>query len=124
MRLLLVDDNRLNLELFVDVLEAAGHEVATETDALAGQRRAHGLGREPGGGDAGSHRGAERAGDHHLNGLVLASRVAALPARQLHEPRPEIGPRLVGSVEGKRYMDAEDARQVVSALEMASEKGQ
>ena len=40
MRLLLVDDNRLNLELFVDVLEAAGHEVATETDALAGQRRA------------------------------------------------------------------------------------
>ena len=40
MRLLLVDDNELNLELFSDALASDGHEVVTENDALRGQRRA------------------------------------------------------------------------------------
>jgi CheY-like chemotaxis protein len=40
MRLLLVDDSPVNLELFRDALESVGHEVVTESDALAGQRRA------------------------------------------------------------------------------------
>ncbi len=40
MRLLLVDDNALNLELFSDVLEQDGHEVIAESDPLRGQRRA------------------------------------------------------------------------------------
>ncbi|HEV8534166.1 MAG TPA: response regulator [Candidatus Limnocylindria bacterium] len=40
MRLLLVDDNALNLELFQDVLEAAGHQVVVEADSFRGQRRA------------------------------------------------------------------------------------
>ncbi len=40
MRLLLVDDNELNLELFSDALTTDGHEVVTETDPLRGQRRA------------------------------------------------------------------------------------
>jgi CheY-like chemotaxis protein len=40
MRVLLVDDNGVNLELFQDTLESAGHEVVVETDALDGQRRA------------------------------------------------------------------------------------
>ncbi|MEO8632095.1 MAG: response regulator [Chloroflexota bacterium] len=40
MRLLLIDDNVTNLELFTDVLEGDGHEVVAEGDALRGQRRA------------------------------------------------------------------------------------
>lgn len=40
MRLLLVDDNELNLELFSDALASDGHEVVTESDPLRGQRRA------------------------------------------------------------------------------------
>lgn len=40
MRLLLVDDNRLNVELFVDVLETDGHEVAVERDGVRGRDRA------------------------------------------------------------------------------------
>jgi CheY-like chemotaxis protein len=40
MRLLLVDDNLLNLELFKEVLEGAGHDVVTENDARRGQERA------------------------------------------------------------------------------------
>ena len=40
MRLLLVDDNDVNLELFTDVLAGDGHEVVTENDPLRGQRRA------------------------------------------------------------------------------------
>lgn len=40
MRLLLVDDNELNIELFSDVLASDGHEVVTENDPLRGQRRA------------------------------------------------------------------------------------
>ena len=40
MRLLLVDDNETNLELFGDVLASEGHEVVTETDPLRGQQRA------------------------------------------------------------------------------------
>ena len=40
MRILLVDDNAMNVELFRDVLELDGHDVAVETDGLAAQRRA------------------------------------------------------------------------------------
>ena len=40
MRLLLVDDNEVNLELFSDALASDGHEVVTENDSLRGQRRA------------------------------------------------------------------------------------
>lgn len=40
MRLLLVDDNEVNLELFKDALESDGHTVVVESDGLAGQRRA------------------------------------------------------------------------------------
>ncbi|MDQ2913928.1 MAG: response regulator [Chloroflexota bacterium] len=40
MRLLFVDDNAVNLELFKDALETAGHDVATESDSVLGQARA------------------------------------------------------------------------------------
>jgi CheY-like chemotaxis protein len=40
MRLLLVDDNAINLELFNDALTSDGHEVVTESDPLRGQQRA------------------------------------------------------------------------------------
>jgi CheY-like chemotaxis protein len=40
MRLLFVDDNPVNLELFKDVLEATGHEVETESDPALGHARA------------------------------------------------------------------------------------
>jgi len=40
MRLLLVDDNTLNLELFSDVLEQDGHELVAESDPVRGQTRA------------------------------------------------------------------------------------
>ncbi|MDE3111569.1 MAG: response regulator [Chloroflexota bacterium] len=39
MRVLLVDDNPMNVELFVDSLAADGHEVAVERDGLAGRER-------------------------------------------------------------------------------------
>ena len=42
MRVLLVDDNRMNVELFVDALESDGHEVAVELDGLRGRSRALG----------------------------------------------------------------------------------
>jgi len=40
MRLLLIDDNEVNLELFSAVLETDDHEVIVERDPLRGQRRA------------------------------------------------------------------------------------
>ena len=40
MRVLLVDDNALNVELFSDVLEADGHDVVVERDGVAGRDRA------------------------------------------------------------------------------------
>ncbi len=40
MRLLLVDDDRMNVELFVDVLEGAGHEVVVERDGTGARERA------------------------------------------------------------------------------------
>ena len=40
MRLLLVDDNLMNVELFVDSLEADGHEVTVERDGPSGRARA------------------------------------------------------------------------------------
>jgi len=40
LRLLLVDDNETNLELFGDALATDGHEVVTESDPLRGQGRA------------------------------------------------------------------------------------
>ncbi len=40
MRLLLVDDNRMNLEYFTDVLLREGHSVAVETDGVSGRERA------------------------------------------------------------------------------------
>lgn len=36
MRILLVEDNELNLELFVDVLTDDGHDVVTAVDGVAG----------------------------------------------------------------------------------------
>lgn len=40
MRLLLVEDNAMNVELFSDVLESDGHEVVVERDGVAGRDRA------------------------------------------------------------------------------------
>ena len=40
MRILLVDDNAMNVDLFADVLEAAGHNVAVERDGTSGKARA------------------------------------------------------------------------------------
>lgn len=40
MRVLLVDDNAMNVELFTDVLEADGHEVVIERDGVGGRDRA------------------------------------------------------------------------------------
>jgi CheY-like chemotaxis protein len=40
MRVLLVDDNAMNVELFVASLEADGHDVTVERDGLAGRARA------------------------------------------------------------------------------------
>lgn len=40
LRVLLVDDNPMNVELFVDSLEADGHVVAVERDGLRGRDRA------------------------------------------------------------------------------------
>jgi CheY-like chemotaxis protein len=40
MRILLVEDDPMNVELFESALEADGHEVVTERDGLAGERRA------------------------------------------------------------------------------------
>ena len=40
MRVLLVEDDPMNIELFVDVLEQAGHDVAVEKDGVAGRERA------------------------------------------------------------------------------------
>lgn len=40
MRILLVDDNALNVELFVDILETDGHEVIVERDGPSGRDRA------------------------------------------------------------------------------------
>lgn len=40
MRLLLVEDDPINVELFEAALETEGHQVVTERDGLAGQERA------------------------------------------------------------------------------------
>lgn len=40
LRVLLVDDDRMNVELFVDSLAADGHEVTVERDGPAGRERA------------------------------------------------------------------------------------
>ena len=40
MRVLLVDDNAMNVELFSDSLEADGHEVVVERDGPSGRDRA------------------------------------------------------------------------------------
>lgn len=40
MRVLLVDDNAMNVELFADSLESDGHEVVVEREGLAGRDRA------------------------------------------------------------------------------------
>lgn len=40
MRLLLVDDNAMNVELFVDILEGDGHHVSVERDGVSGRDRA------------------------------------------------------------------------------------
>lgn len=42
MRVLLVDDNAMNVELFTDSLESDGHEVVVERDGTAGRERALG----------------------------------------------------------------------------------
>jgi CheY-like chemotaxis protein len=41
-RILLVDDNPMNVELFVDVLESDGHDIVVERDGEAGRDRAIG----------------------------------------------------------------------------------
>lgn len=40
MRVLIVDDNRMNAELFSDVLEDDGHQITIERDGPAGRDRA------------------------------------------------------------------------------------
>jgi len=40
MKVLLVDDNAMNVELFVDSLAADGHDVVVERDGVAGRDRA------------------------------------------------------------------------------------
>lgn len=40
MRLLIVDDNAMNVEFFQDTLEAAGHEVVVEREGRTGRDRA------------------------------------------------------------------------------------
>lgn len=40
MRLLLVEDDRANVQLFTEVLEGAGHAVIVERDGIAGRDRA------------------------------------------------------------------------------------
>jgi len=40
LRILLVDDNALNLDLFSDILEGDGHEVVVERDGPRGRARA------------------------------------------------------------------------------------
>jgi DNA-binding response OmpR family regulator len=40
LRILLVEDDAMNVELFESALAAEGHEVVTERDGLSGERRA------------------------------------------------------------------------------------
>jgi len=40
MKLLLVEDNPINVELFVDSLESDGHEIVVERDGVSGRARA------------------------------------------------------------------------------------
>ncbi len=40
MRILLIDDDPMNVELFATALETDGHEVVTERDGAAGEERA------------------------------------------------------------------------------------
>ena len=40
LRILIVDDNRMNIELFSDVLEDDGHQITIERDGPAGRDRA------------------------------------------------------------------------------------
>ncbi len=40
MRILLVEDDPMNVELFETALEGEGHEIVTERDGAAGERRA------------------------------------------------------------------------------------
>jgi CheY-like chemotaxis protein len=40
LRILLVEDDPMNVELFEAALETDGHEIVTETDGLAGEKRA------------------------------------------------------------------------------------
>ena len=40
MRILLVEDDQMNVELFESALETDGHEIVTERDGVAGENRA------------------------------------------------------------------------------------
>ena len=40
MRILLVEDDPMNVELFESALESDGHEIVTERDGVAGEKRA------------------------------------------------------------------------------------
>jgi CheY-like chemotaxis protein len=40
LRILLVEDDPMNVELFESALETDGHEIVTELDGIAGERRA------------------------------------------------------------------------------------
>ncbi len=40
MRILLVEDDQMNVELFESALETDGHEIVTERDGMAGEERA------------------------------------------------------------------------------------
>jgi CheY-like chemotaxis protein len=42
LRILLVEDDAMNVELFETALETDGHEIVTERDGVAGERRASG----------------------------------------------------------------------------------
>ena len=91
---------------------------------LRRQRGPDGLRGKPRRRDAGANRRPERPGDDHLDHLIAPTGVASPPPGKLHEAHPEFGPRLVRAVERERDVHAEDARQVVGALEMAPEQGQ
>ena len=43
MRILLIEDDEMNVELFESALETDGHEIVTETDGAAGEKRASDL---------------------------------------------------------------------------------
>ena len=91
---------------------------------LGRQGRADRLRCEAGRRDAGADRRSEGARHHHLDRLRAPPGIAAAPAGELHESDPEVGAWFIRPIERERHVHAEDARQVVGSLEVASEQGE